>query len=119
MIPTRTLELTKQQFAKILPDTCNILSATNTPNDQGGFTQTWGTTTAGVKCRVDPAGGQEQIVADSLRPFSSWILTVKADTTITEQNRVEFDGNTYNVTGIINDGSSWHIVTKVKMEKVQ
>ena len=54
--------------ADMLPDTCNILSESITPDGQGGVTSSWGTVSSTVACRLDdtsratsqmivPAGG--------------------------------------------------------------
>src|SRR5512138_3781816 len=82
--------------AATLPDTCNILSVTQTRDAEGGITDTWGTATANLACRLDSlasrglvSAGAEQVVGASLKPYNAWTLTLPHDTTITEANRVE------------------------------
>ncbi len=90
--------------AATLPDTCNILSLTRTPDGEGGWTDTWGTASASISCRLDlvitrGVGfiGSEQIQSASLKPYSSWVLSVPHGTAITSANRVEVGSDTFNV----------------------
>jgi len=103
----------------LMPDTCNILSRTDTADGQGGFTTTWGTATASVSCRLDKRSGalEEELMAASIQPFTSWMLTVPDETTITEAHRVEVGSNTFNVTSV-DDGKSWKGSVRCQLEKV-
>jgi len=105
-----------------LPDTCIILSGTVAADGQGGGTITWGTTTTGVKCRLDyvsPSfqGGQESIAAGALQSFPSYFLAMPYNTAITTANRVEYGGATYNVSEV-NSGKSWQLFLYARLEKV-
>lgn len=92
----------------LMPNTCNILSLTQTADGQGGFTDTWGTATASVACRFETMrqSGREAMAAGALQPFQSWVLTVPSGTTITTANRVQISGTSYNVKGVDN-GKTW------------
>ena len=100
-----------------LPDTCNILSVTQTGDSQGGFTESWGTATAGVACRLDNTSSRELISGEGLRHFTGWMLTLPHDTSIAAGNRVEIGSNDYNVVGF-DDGKSWQLDLRVLVEKV-
>jgi head-tail adaptor len=99
----------------LLPDTCNILSVTETPDGAGGMTQTWGTASAGVACRLDYQTGMETIAGGALRAYSRYILTVPYDASVTELNKIEHGTKTYNVSSV-DDDKSWPIVRRVVLE---
>lgn len=105
-----------------LPDVCDILSLTRVSDGQGGYTETWGTATASVACRLDPERGQyigtETTVASRLEPYSTWMLSVPHDTTLTVANRVQVGSATYNVIGV-DGGRSWALVKRATLEKVE
>lgn len=104
--------------SELLPDTCHVLSVTKTPDGQGGQTTTWGTASANVACRVDVQQGRELISGGGLQPFSSVMLSLPYDTTITEANRVLHGGVTYAVVAPPNTDQSWIAVKRVMLEKV-
>ncbi len=126
MMPTAA-ELARIQDdleAVALPDTCNILSLTRTSDGQGRWTETWGTATANVKCRLDSqasrglvTAGAEQVVSASLKPYSDWVITLPHDTIITEANRVQVGSDTFNVTAV-DKGQSWGVNVRAMLEKV-
>lgn len=101
----------------LLPDTCDILSVTKVSDGQGGMTSTWTTTTAGVACRLDMQQGREQISGGALQPFTSFMLSLPYDTTITTTNRVAINDVTYAVTSV-NNNQSWIAVRRVMLELV-
>jgi len=111
-------ELTSMRatLAELMPDSCAILSVTNTPDGQGGQTQTWGTVTASVQCRLDPFRGKEVMVGDARQPFNGYVLTLPHDTTITAANRVILGTSTYNVTSV-DLNKSWAITRRAYVEK--
>jgi len=103
-----------------LPDTCNILSGTQTFDGQGGGTVTWGTTTAGVKCRLDYTsaafqGGMEAVFGAALKPFAGYYLTVPYNTSLTTANRVVHGTITYNVSEVTS-GKSWSLFLYARLE---
>jgi head-tail adaptor len=116
MLPSNDLEYIRSSIELLLPDTCNILSVTRTADGFGGWTDTWGTATVGAACRVDPLKGLENITAEALRPFHPYIMTLAHDVTINEQSRVEWNGNTYNVTSV--NVNSWQGCKRVALEIV-
>jgi head-tail adaptor len=110
--------------AATLPDVCNILSVTRTSDGQGGFTDTWGTATANVKCRLDlftsrgvGLVGIEMLKSASLKPFSTWILSVPNGTTLTAAHRVEVGSDTFNVIEV-DAGRSWGANVRATLERV-
>lgn len=108
--------------AYAMPDVGNILHKTKTSDNEGSWTETWGTVTANVPCRVELVQrnlgiGVEQVSGASLKPFSTWVLTLPYDTTITSANRFEFGGDVYNVTEV-NNNSSWMGNIRATLEKI-
>ena len=100
-----------------LPDTCNILTVTQTQDGQGGYTEAWGTATAGIACRLDNTSSRELLSGDGVQHFTGWMLTLPNDTSIAAGNRVEIGSDQYNVVGF-DDGKSWQISLRAKLEKV-
>lgn len=101
----------------VLPDTCNILSVTQTSDGQGGFTDVWGTATAGVACRLDNTSSRELISGEQMKHFTGWMLTLPHSTSIAAGNRVEINSENYEVVGF-DDGKSWQLDLRVLVEKV-
>ena len=121
-VTSAELELIRSDIEGLtLPDTCSLLTLTQTADGQGGFTDAWGTATASVACRMDRPSGrflsEEEQFAAGIRPFSRYILTVAHDTTLTEQYRVEHGGNTYNVISVTDD-ASWMGARRAILERV-
>jgi SPP1 family predicted phage head-tail adaptor len=106
----------RSTLAQLMPDTCNLLTATNVSDGAGGNTQTWGTASSGVACRLDPERAIEQLAAGAVQPFTRYVLTLPYNTTITSAYRVEHGGITYNVIGVDAD-KSWQATRRAKLEK--
>lgn len=103
----------------LLPDTCDILSVTRTSNGEGGFTETWGTVSASVACRLDAISGTDHLSAGAIQPFTRWMLTVPYDTVINNTYRVSHGGYTYNVVGGVNTDTSWIASKRAVLERVR
>ena len=116
-IDAAMLEYMRTEIEKLLPDTCNLLTVTETANGSGGVTQVWGTATAGVACRLDKKTGGEQVTGAALSAYRGYMLSLPHDTTITEAYRVEISGVTYTVQSV-NVGTSWQAVKRVEVEKL-
>lgn len=99
----------------LLSDSCNILSLTRTSDGAGGWSETWGTATASVACRVDHKTAKEQLASGELRTYQTTMMTLAYDKTITTANRVEIASNTYAVTGV-NYSQSWIATKRVNLE---
>lgn len=105
-----------------LPDTGHILSLTRTSDGRGGWTETWGTATANVACRLDLVQrnfgvGIESVNVASIKPYSTWILTLPHGTAITSAHRFEFGNDTYSVIEV-NVNSSWMGNVRATLEKI-
>ena len=120
-ITSAELAQMRDDIELLLPDTCAILSVTRASDGQGGWTDTWGTATASVKCRLDainPKGrNQELVIGGAVKPFHTYVLSLPHGTSITTANRVEVSGQTFSVTGV-DLGKSWSAVVRCIVEIV-
>lgn len=121
MLNNSELSYMREAVEQLMPDTCNLLTATNTADGSGGVTTTWGTASASVACRMDyktDTQQDEKITAFSVRPYSGFMLSIPYNTTINTEYRVEHGGFTYNVQAVNND-QSWIAVKRVVLERVE
>ena len=116
-LTTAELAQIRSDIADLLPDTGHILSLTQVSDGQGGFTDTWGTATANVACRVDAQSGKEALESAAIQPFHRYMLTVPYDTTITTANRFYHSTTTYNIISV-NDDQSWKGDKRAVLEKL-
>lgn len=116
-IDSTMLTAMRAAIAELLPDTCNILSVTQVADGQGGVTETWGTASNNIACRLDVVNKREQVAGGAVQQFTGYVLSCPYDTTISAANRVEVSSVTYAVTGL-NDGQSWKAVKRVMLEAV-
>lgn len=119
MLSSSELAAIRADIANMLPDTCNILTAVETSDGQGGFTTTWGTAAGGtaVACRFDPARGGEQNSGAALQPYQGYIVTLPYTVTITTTQRIQHNGLTYAVISADKD-KSWIASKRVYVEAV-
>ena len=116
MLPAAELAQLREDLQNTLPDTCNILSLTRTSDSQGGWTEVWGTATLSVSCRLDFIGGNEALNSGALYPYLRAIVTLPQATTISAQNRIEHNGNTYTVQAV--NLGSWLGVKRASVELI-
>lgn len=121
MLEAADLAYMRESIAELLPDTCNILSVTETADGQGGISQTWGTASASVSCRIDVIRDprmDELRAGASVRNFQATFLSLPYSATVTVSNRVEHGGLTYNVVST-NTDQSWIAVKRVELERIE
>lgn len=114
------LALIRSDIVGLLPDTCNILQATETSDSMGYLTQSWGTVTGGtaVSCRFDYKSGRENLNSAALMPYAAAVVSMAYDGTVTTQNRLEFGSNIYGIVSV-NTDQSWVGVKRVMVELVK
>lgn len=126
MMPSdKELNEMRKAVEQLMPDLCNILSVSRVSDGQGGFTETWGTATANVPCRIDASSsrgvltirGGELLAGGAINEFSRSVVTLPYDTTISAENKLEINGQTFNVI-IPDDYKSWKIDVRVIAELV-
>lgn len=101
----------------LLPSYCDILTQTHVANGRGGWTNTLGTASANVKCRLDPLRGREAVAAGVQQPFHGYMLTLPHDATITTNQQVKIAGVKYNVISVDAD-KSWAASVRALVERI-
>lgn len=118
-INTAMLSAMRSAIAELLPDTCNILTVTRTPDGMGGQSEAWGTASSSVSCRVDMLTRQttEMVQGAVLQPYPQYVLSVPYDTTLTVNDRIEHNSVTYSITSV-NVSQSWMAVKRAMLELI-
>lgn len=121
MISQRELDEMRDAIGDLFPDVCNVLTVTETADGYGGVTQAWGTAVRNAPCRVDirtdlRSSNLEKVAGASLKPFQVAVISLKYSIALTDQNRIEHNGITYNVKPV-NSDSSWRVVTRAELQK--
>lgn len=111
------LESMREELEAILPDTCHVLSVTRVSDGQGGFTETWGTATANIACRIDPYRGSGQVTGEQIAEYHTFVATLPYGTTVTTAHRLEVDSVTYSITSVAS-GRSWPLDVRAWLEKI-
>jgi SPP1 family predicted phage head-tail adaptor len=106
----------RDDLETLLPDTCVIQSLTQASDGQGGLIDTWAAAGT-VACRLDNGSGQKANVAQSVQPFSSWVLSVPYDADLTTAQRVVHGGETYAVIAL-SEAGSWLAVQRAHLERL-
>ena len=114
-VPSELNEM-RSEIANTLPDTCAILSVTMVGDGFGGVTETWGTATASVACRMDHKRGVEAVTGGAVTAYQGNMLSLPYSTTITTKNRVVYGGGTYAVKSV-SEGSAL-LVKRVEVERI-
>jgi head-tail adaptor len=116
ILSTPELEYIRTSIESMLPDTCNILSATLASDSAGGMTATWGTVGTAIACRLDAFRGNESIQGASLAPQNAYVLTLAHDATIDTDDRVVVGTHIFTVTSVDLE-KSWAGCTRVYLER--
>ncbi len=70
-----------------------------------------------VSCRLAPVGGGEMgTPGDRIADESTHVLTMPASTSITEADRVTYNGKTYEVT-LVRERGQWALSTRVEVKE--
>lgn len=107
----------RADVALMLPDTCNILSPAGTADGYGGYTEAYGTVSAGVACRLDPIQGNEQVAGAAPQDFYRYMLTLPYGTAITIANKVVISTVEYKVVSV-DAGKSWDTSRRCVVERL-
>jgi SPP1 family predicted phage head-tail adaptor len=88
-----------------LTATCSIWRKVKATNDAGGPDDTWAQQIASVACRVMPSQLQRVLETDAGRETMSayFRLTVPFDTDIQAEDRIVYDGDSYQVVALWDD----------------
>jgi len=110
------LEEIQVEIADSLPDTCDLLTTTYTPDGMGGFSTVAGTVYANMPCRLDVVKSLENVAGAGKQPFTTFMLTLPHNAVITTAYQVKYKSTIYNVTGITPE-RSWSACKRVTIEK--
>lgn len=98
-----------------LPSQATIQRLTRTPSGGGGYTEGWANL-ATVACRIAPMGGGERIVASAVDDRTTHVVTFPALTDVEEADRVDIDGQTFEVT-VVRKRGAWEISRRVEVQE--
>ncbi len=81
-----------------LPETVYIQTLTETATATSGRSQAWNTTTT-TTGRIAPLGnsGEERELASRLGSVQGYVVTLPADTVVTNQNRLQISGRQFDI----------------------
>lgn len=101
-----------------LPGTAIIQTRTTGADGQGGYIQTYAAS-ATVDARLSPEGlrGMEGEMAGRVAEVSPWILTLPAETSITETARVVYNSVTFEVVEVMSR-TPWELSKRVRLMEV-
>jgi hypothetical protein len=115
---TELAQIQADLSSNLLPDTCTILSVTETSDGQGGRTIAEGTVAADVACRLDFVVGKEIISGGAIQPNTRWMLNLPAGTAISNKYRFVHGGYTYAAVADPNTDASWASCVQVLVERM-
>ena len=99
-----------------LGGTAVIQSRSYTSDSGGGGTLTW-TNSGTVSARISPLTASEEVTGSRLAPEANWIVTLPANTSITEDSRIVMAGTTYEVEAI-RGPRTWEVSRRVEVSEV-
>ena len=106
-------------IARTLPDTCQVLRGTVTPDGRGGQTVIWAQHGTDVPCRVEAymgrKGGTEADVQSRFEGITYWRLSVPAGTDVTVMDRLQIStqGNRTFEVNAVGGPVSYEVVRRV------
>ncbi len=115
LLDSNELEYIRAEIESMLPDLCNILSATLVSDGAGGMSETWGTVGVAVACRLDSLRGIENLQGARIAPQHGYVLTLPHDKVIDTEDRVEVGTHTFTVTSVDLE-KSWAGCVRVYLE---
>jgi SPP1 family predicted phage head-tail adaptor len=98
ILPPGTVAFLRTQAERSLTDECVIQTPTTSVGSYGNQTTTWSTVDT-VACRVSPSAltpGERQ-QADQPQTWSTWTVLLPAETTVTDDDRITWNGQTFAV----------------------
>lgn len=119
MLPDAELNAMRTELETLMPDTVVIQTVARASDGQGGWVDSWAASGT-VSGRIDPAPFQfsgEEKAGGAVQPHHAYFVTIPYDTTITTNNRVVVNSETYEITSV-DKGKSWAITKRVIVERV-
>lgn len=114
-------QLARMRAQVPLPDTGVIQAMTATPDNAGGWTETWAAVTGGtVLCRLDPITSRSDAVQTAQAREGlqvDWQATFPYDAPLAVNRRVIINGDTYEVTQL-SDDHSWRVSRRALVARI-
>jgi len=111
------LAVMQDAIEELFPDTCNVCTLTNSPDGEGGWTTTRGTSGTAIACRLDVVQGREMLAGGAIQSFTAYMLSLPHDTTVAPANLIEHSSVDYTVKSV-NRNQSWKAVVRVELERL-
>jgi hypothetical protein len=116
MLDPGELEQIRDDILAMMPDACNIITVTYTPDGYGGTVPTLGTVGANIPCRMDAKTGSEILTGGAIQTYQGNTLTLPWDASCDTKNRIEYKGNVYAVISV--SEGSWLSCLRVTVERI-
>lgn len=106
-----------------MPDTCDIVMATETSDGMGGMSRTWSDRAALVACRMSPTGLTSETERDAgarLTGQQRWTLTLPHDQAIELSDRVRYPATTGDLYEVedFNNERTWELTRRVQLVRL-
>lgn len=113
MISDADLADMRATLAASLPDMGTIQRVQSVSDDMGGHTDTWAAAGT-VACRVSPypLRPDEREVAGRVLGLDTWVVTMPAETVISERDRVATGGRSFEVVSVMAP-RSWEVARRL------
>ena len=83
-----------------LPGTVVIQRSTQSSDGMGGVSDAWANVGT-VSARVSPSGvGLDDLVGGEFTNVTPWVVTLPAGTSVTDRDRIAYDGQTFEVVAV-------------------
>ncbi len=92
----------KKTLSTVLRHRVNIQTATRTADGEGGLSITWATVSANVPASVDPIQARQIFQNRSVDVDATHVIKMRGDVTISEIQRIEWNGRTFEILVIEN-----------------
>lgn len=118
MLTTSEIALMRTTIEDALPGTAVIHTSTLASDGQGGWIPTY-SASGTVVARLSPEGlrGEEPELAGRISEVRHLVLTIPAETTVSVDDRIVYDGETFDVVEV-RDRTPWELSRRVRVVEV-
>ena len=110
------LEFMRADAEALMPGTAVIYTLSRTADSMGGWSDTW-TASGTAYCRLDAMSGRETIAGQAVQPYHGYTLTLPWNTTITTNNKVVIDSESFLVKSV-DKTKTWPVTRRVYLERI-
>lgn len=104
-------------YKSLLNKYCDIQESTATQSELGEVTYDWTVKKANVKTRVSRVSRETVIDGEYRVTVEDFKFYFTRDTAVTRNNRLEIEGETYEIIAIVSDSSDHHKVAYARIIK--